>query len=101
MLLAAVLGAGNPKPVPQFTHPGRNPARGCVDFAYPDAKLIVEADGRRWHQRIADLKRDRARDTEAARAGWLTMRFMWEELKGDPDDVGAAVAETRAHRIAA
>lgn len=101
MLLAAVLGAGNPKPVPQFTHPGRNPARGCVDFAYPDAKLIVEAAGRRWHQRIADLKRDRARDTEAARAGWLTMRFMWEELKGDPDDVGAAVAETRAHRIAA
>lgn len=101
MLLAAVLGAGNPDPVPQFPHPGRHPIRGCVDFAYPDARLILEADGRRWHQRIADLKRDNARDVEAARAGWLTMRFMWEELQGDPDDVGRAVAETRGHRVAA
>jgi len=101
MLLDAVLAAGNPEPDRQFPHPGRSFVRGCVDFAFPDARLILEADGRRWHQRIADLRRDRARDVDAARAGWLTMRFMWEELRADPDDVGRAVAETRSHRVAA
>ena len=101
MLLHAVLRAGNPAPVAQFPHPGRSPVRGCVDFAYPDARLILEADGRRWHHRMADMRRDRARDNEAARAGWLTLRFMWEELQNDPWDVGRAVAETLAHRLAA
>ena len=98
LLLGAVLAAGNPMPVSQLPHPGRNVGRGCVDFGYADARMILEADGRRWHQRIADLRRDRARDNDAARAGWLTMRFMWEELQSDPADVGRAVAEARAHR---
>ena len=42
-----------------------------------------------------------ARDIEAARAGWLTMRFMHEELRSDPADVGLAVIETLSHRVAA
>lgn len=101
LLLGAVLAAGNPPPEAQMQHPGREFVRGCVDFGYPDVKMILEADGRRWHQRIADLKRDRARDNAAARAGWLTMRFLWEELTHDPEDVGRAVAETRATRTPA
>lgn len=101
LLLAAIRAAGLPEPLAQFTHPGRSPVHGCVDFAYPDARLILEADGRSWHQRQADLKRDRARDNEAARAGWLTLRFMWEELTHDPADVAATIVETRAHRLAA
>lgn len=100
LLLVAVLGAGNPMPVPQFPHPGRHPGKGRVDFAYPDLKVILEADGRPWHERIADVARDRQRDNEAARAGWVTLRFMYEELEGDPADVGAAVAETLAERAA-
>jgi hypothetical protein len=101
LLLDALLSAGLPLPVPQFPHPGRDPGRGRVDFAYPEAKLILEADGRRWHQRVADVRRDRARDIEAARAGWLTMRFMWEELSSDPADSALAVVEALSHRIAA
>ncbi len=101
LLLDALRLVGLPEPVAQFPHPGRHPGRGRVDFAYPGAKLILEADGRRWHQRVADLQRDRARDNEAARAGWLTMRFMHEELRSDPADVGLAIAETLAHRTAA
>ena len=98
MLLDALRQAGLPAPVPQFPHPGRHPGPGRVDFAYPHARLILEADGRRWHQRIADLQRDRARDNEAARAGWLTMRFMHEELRSDPADVARAIIEALAHR---
>ena len=98
MLLAALLAGGNPAPVPQFAHPGRHPGVGRVDFAYPDAKVVLEADGRPWHQRIADIRRDRARDNEAARSGWLTLRFMAEELQGDPDDVGATVRDVLTSR---
>lgn len=98
LLLEAVVGAGNPRPVAQFPHPGRTSRRGWVDFAYPDVKVILEADGRRWHQRIADIKRDRARDNEAARAGWLTLRFMHEELRHDPVEVGRTVADVRLSR---
>jgi hypothetical protein len=98
LLLDAVLASGNPRPVSQFAHPGRHPGAGRVDFAYPDVKVILEADGRVWHQRIADLSRDRSRDNEAARAGWLTLRFMWEHLRDDPADVGATVREVRADR---
>ena len=101
MLLDALRQAGLPEPVPQFPHPGRYPGPGRVDFAYPHARLILEADGRRWHERIADLRRDRARDVEAARAGWLTMRFMHELLTSDPTDVGLAVLEALSHRVAA
>lgn len=53
---------------------------GLVDRALPDAQLIVEVDGRRWHARERDMARDRARDREAARFGWQTLRILDEEL---------------------
>jgi hypothetical protein len=46
----------------QYPHPGRQFITGCVDRAYADARLILESDGRRWHTRIQDLKRDHERD---------------------------------------
>jgi len=101
MLLDALRAVGLPDPVPQFPHPGREIGVGWVDFAYPDAKLILEADGRRWHQRIAQIARDHARDKAAARLGWLTLRFMHEELSADPLDAGLSVRETLTHRTAA
>jgi hypothetical protein len=101
LLLHALRSVGLPDPVPQYPHPGREIGTGWVDYAYPDARLILEADGRRWHQRIADLKRDNARDKAASRAGWLTMRFMHEELTADPDEQGRSVIEALSHRTAA
>jgi very-short-patch-repair endonuclease len=101
MLLDALRSVGLPDPVAQFPHPGREIGTGWVDLAYPKAKLILEADGRRWHQRIAQIGLDHARDKAANRAGWLTMRFMYEELTADPIDAGLSVRETLAHRTAA
>ena len=91
---------GLPDPIRQFAHPGRQIINGCVDCAYLDAKLILEVDGRRWHTRIRDLKRDRERDNEAARVGWLTLRFLYEHVKSDPEGVCATIRDTRAVRVA-
>lgn len=100
LLFQAIATAGLPEPVRQFMLPGRHARPEFVDAAYLDALLIVEADGRRWHTRIQDLKRDHARDAEASRSGWLTLRFVCEELTAAPEEVGATISAVRATRLA-
>jgi very-short-patch-repair endonuclease len=95
--------SGLAMPVAQFPLPGRQFVKGCVDFAYVEEKLIVEADGRRWHSRIRDLKRDHERDGDAAEAGWQTLRLLYEEITGDPEGTVRrlrAVLETRRAQLA-
>ena len=67
---------------------------GRVDFALPYARLLVEADGRRWHARVADFDRDRWRDNEAIAAGLRVLRFTWTHLTAIPDDVVALIRRT-------
>jgi hypothetical protein len=99
-LFAALLAAGLPQPEAQRVLPGTGAVEGVVDAAYPDCRLILEADGRRWHTRVADLRRDHERDAEAARAGWQTLRFLYEQITRDPEGVCAVVADVRAVRAA-
>lgn len=98
-LRAALVGAGLPQPRAQMPLPGRGAVTGLVDAAYPDCRLILEADGRRWHTRVRDLARDHERDAEAARAGWQTLRFLYEEIIGHPGEVAATVADVRRVRL--
>ncbi|MEY2475637.1 MAG: hypothetical protein QOG87_952 [Actinomycetota bacterium] len=98
-LVEGLTAAGEPLPTLQFAFPGRYPMPGCADGCYVDAKLIVETDGRRWHTRIADIARDRARDNEAARAGHQTLRFLHEHVVNDIDDVVATIREVRLGRL--
>jgi hypothetical protein len=87
-------------PVNEYPLPTDGSLSGFVDRAFPDAKLIVEADGRRWHARYVDFARDRARDRMAARRGWLTIRVSHEELRSDGDTVGRDIADVHQDRIA-
>lgn len=55
--------------------------------AYIDAwRLIVEADGRRWHSRRQDHDRDRERDNSALAAGLAVVRLTWPMLRYQPQD---------------
>jgi Transcriptional regulator, AbiEi antitoxin/Protein of unknown function (DUF559) len=99
LLFAALQAGGLPDPVRQFPLPGRGAVDGLVDAAYPDARLILEADGRRWHTRQRDLARDALRRNEAARVGWQTINFLWEELTQDPEGVADTVRDTLAQRL--
>ena len=54
-----------------------------VDAVVPEWCLILEADGRTFHQRRADFERDRWRDAEAAIAGFHVMRFTYRRLEHD------------------
>jgi hypothetical protein len=74
--------------------PGREWASDRVDrlFRAP-RRLIVEGDGRRWHTRNADFRRDRQRDREALRAGYPTVRYAYEDLVEDPRGVRAELLD--------
>ena len=91
---------GGPRPVPQWPYPGREQVNGCADAGFPDALLAVETDGRKWHTRVADLKRDHHRDAEAARHGVQVLRLLHEDVVGDPQGTWNLVQETRRTRLA-
>ena len=99
-LFSALADAGLPAPRRQFPLPGRGAVEGTVDAAYTDVRVIVEADGRRWHTRIRDLRRDHDRDAEAARTGWQSLRFLYEQLTESPAEQAAVVADVLAVRTA-
>ena len=60
-----------------------------ADAALIDAPVLLEADGRPWHTRVADFERDRRRDRVAASHGHATLRFTHTDLTR-PAEVTAA-----------
>ncbi len=71
---------------------------GTVDAYLDDLRMITEVDGRRWHARRADMKRDRERDFAAAQMGVITVRFLHEHLTGDMDGCAAGLRRVAATR---
>ncbi|NNF65068.1 MAG: DUF559 domain-containing protein [Acidimicrobiia bacterium] len=59
--------------------------RGRVDRVIPAWRLIVEADGRRWHARTDAFERDRERDNQATARGYGVLRFTWRMLVDERD----------------
>lgn len=83
MVLDLLERHGFPPPERQVQLPWMAGTNERVDFAYPEAKLIIECDGRRWHTRERDFERDRRRDNEAVLAGWRVLRITWDQVVDD------------------
>ncbi|MGZ4692450.1 MAG: type IV toxin-antitoxin system AbiEi family antitoxin domain-containing protein [Acidimicrobiales bacterium] len=60
-----------------------------ADAGLVGAPVLLEADGRPWHTRVADFQRDRVRDRVASAHGFATLRFTHADLSR-PADVTAA-----------
>lgn len=60
------------------------PRRWRADFAFPDAKVLVDIEGGIWnngrHVRPAEYQKDLYRSNQAQRAGWLHLRFTEKEI---------------------
>jgi very-short-patch-repair endonuclease len=65
--------------------PGWDLGEARVDTLVEDWRLIVEADGRRWHTRVADFERDRWRDIVATTHGYDILRFTYYQLTDGRD----------------
>jgi very-short-patch-repair endonuclease len=96
MLLRILRNAGLPKPRVQVQLPWRTQLPSRCDALYETERIILEADGRRWHTRVDQMANDRRRDREALNHGYRPYRFVYEELRHDPRMVVETVREARA-----
>lgn len=69
---------------------------GRVDFLFPAAALVVEADGFEHHADRASFRRDRRRQNALVAAGYTVLRFSWEDVTARPDHVIALVRNVLA-----
>lgn len=89
---------GLPEPIPQYPIPW-DPTRR-FDGAYPQARLALEWDSRRWHAALEQMAEDRARDRECAVHSWVMLRFTWHDLKQKPVQVAEEVRAILERRLA-
>ena len=68
----------------------------AVDFLWPRARLIVEADGAETHLTRAAFEADRVRDARLTAAGYRVVRFTHRRVKQQPDAVAAVLSELLA-----
>ena len=72
-----------------------------VDFVYFHARLVIELDGRAYHDSKTDADEDRWRDVELAAMGMRVMRFTWRDLVQRPDWCARQLRAAIAARSAA
>ena len=86
-----------PRPVAQHVVRDSDGFVARVDFAWPDAKVAVEYEGR-WHGERQNVARDRRRLNRLTTAGW-TVVFVTAEDLADPElllaRIGAALTRFR------
>lgn len=85
--------AGLPRPTRQFHAPWLKPLNGRVDFAYLLAKIVIEADSRRWHLTFDAFEVDKVRDNAAQIAGWIVLRITWRMIRDEPSEVVRTIRE--------
>jgi very-short-patch-repair endonuclease len=82
LFLALTRSARLPRPAPNHEIAGRS-----RDFAWPDHRLVVETDGYRYHSSRVARRRDNRRDRQLTARGWRPVRFTYEEIAFEPDEV--------------
>lgn len=79
---------GLPEPETEYTiHDDQGRFVGRVDFAHPDARIVIEVDGFATHGTPEAFVDDRARDRRLHAMGWTVLRFTWMEVRYTPADV--------------
>lgn len=59
----------------------------CADFAWPEQRVIVETDGRKFHGTQQARERDPLRDQRAIAAGWRPLRVTWRQVMRRPQEL--------------
>ena len=83
LFLELVAAHGLPEPRRQVDLGSVDVSIGRVDFVFDSAKVVVEADGRRYHNQKAVQLRDKKRDLALMAEGWRVVRVDWWQLVND------------------
>jgi hypothetical protein len=87
--LPLVKAAGLPMPATNHEVGGLVP-----DAVWPRHRVIVELDGRRFHDTPTRFERDRARAARLVAAGWVVLFFTWRRITREPMAVVAELTAT-------
>jgi len=90
-LLAVLRDAGIEEPDKQVPTTSDDGEQWRLDFVYPQHKVHIEVDGRRYHAGRREQRSDRRRDNFMNTEGWIVLRFTWEDVMNDPGYVVAQV----------
>ncbi|MEX1270816.1 MAG: hypothetical protein WEB55_00005, partial [Acidimicrobiia bacterium] len=82
---ALIESSGLPQPIHEYAIPWAPERR--FDDAYPEAKLAIEWDSRRFHGQLDAFEADRRRDRTAAIHGWRVVRFTWRDVVERPREI--------------
>ena len=83
-------------PVRQFEIRDGDRFVGRVDFAYPEAKLLIEAYGRDHHSAWSDHEHDLRRQNELIVLGWRVIVVTWSRLHNDRTTLMRTIARALA-----
>lgn len=70
-----------------------------VDFLWPEDRLVIETDGRSFHDNPVAFERDRFRDRALQLAGYRVVRFTYEQVEREPDAVIVAIRRLLAKAV--
>ena len=91
---------GLPPPVAQYEIRSGGHLVARPDFAYPEARLAIEADSYRWHSGRSRWDRDRARRNELTLLGWRIIHVTWGDLTRRPVATARTIRRALADRFA-
>lgn len=94
--LSLLRASGLPEPQVEYPAPWNERAR--IDIAWPPSRLGLEWDSKAWHSRAENMSNDRRRDRAAALAGWVILRYTWEDVTSRPDRIVREVSVLLASR---
>lgn len=100
-LLRLVESCFVPAPVLQHEIVLAGGGRARLDLAWPELRVAVEADGRRWHSTRRDFERDLTRSRAITAAGWRHYRYGWSDVHQRPQHVRAELTAVFAGARAA
>jgi very-short-patch-repair endonuclease len=78
---------------------GHGAFRARLDLGHVRAQLALEADGYQFHGSRSDFAADCRRYDELVAAGWLVLRFTYEQVLSDPTWVITTIRRALARRL--
>jgi very-short-patch-repair endonuclease len=83
-----------PLPSPQVAF-----GRRRADFTWPQFRLVVECQSRRWHDNAVSYQDDRAKARALQGAGFVVLPFTWAEVMYTPASVAREIRAVMRQRV--
>lgn len=84
-LFQLLAGSSLPLPELQYTIMDRGSFVARVDFCYPDARLVIEAESWKHHSGRQDWSNDIDRRNKVIALGWRVLQVTWSDVVEFPD----------------